>query len=59
MDEIQRKRGKRKKESGKGWKFWVLFVAVPIIFVLVSSIAFYGLHVKNKSSAVNKVLKRD
>jgi tetratricopeptide (TPR) repeat protein len=47
MGEIEKK---HRKESGKGWKFWVLFVAVPIIVVLCSSLAFYGLYVKKKSS---------
>ncbi len=47
MGEIERK---RRKVSGKGWKFWVLFVAVPIIVVLCSSLAFYGLYVKKISS---------
>ncbi len=46
--EKHRSRGKRKRT--KSWKFWVLFVATPIIVVLCSSIAFYGLHTNKKSS---------
>ncbi len=50
MDEIQGEYRWSGEESGKGWKFWVLFVAVPVIVVLCSSIAFYGLYVKKKFS---------
>ncbi|MHC4267431.1 MAG: tetratricopeptide repeat protein, partial [Planctomycetota bacterium] len=39
------------KMKTKGWKFWVLFVIVPIVVVLCSSITFYGLHAKKKYSA--------
>ena len=45
MGENQKKCG----ASGKTWKFWVLFVVVPVVIALGSSIAFYGLYVKKKS----------
>ena len=50
MGDIKRKRKRRKKESARSWKFWALFVAVPVIVVLCASIAFYGLYVKRKSA---------
>ena len=37
MGEIQKKRG----SGGKPWKFWILFVAVPIIVVVGSSMAAF------------------
>ncbi|MBT5305277.1 MAG: tetratricopeptide repeat protein [Candidatus Scalindua sp.] len=45
---------KRRKHKQKGIKFWVLFVAIPVTVVLCSSIAFYGLYVKRKSSGAQK-----
>ncbi len=56
MSEIKRKRRRHKHKStkGKNIKFWILFIAVPVIVVLCSSIAFYGLYVKRKSSGSQK-----
>ncbi|MCP4253038.1 MAG: tetratricopeptide repeat protein, partial [Candidatus Scalindua sp.] len=44
MGEIQKKRG----SGGKSWKFWILFVAVPIIVVVGSSMAAF-MYVKRTS----------
>ncbi len=48
-DDIKSKRKIRRKIYNKGWKFWVLFVAVPIIVVLGASLAFCLLYPKKKS----------
>ncbi len=48
-DDIKSKRKIRKVKRKKGWQFWVLFVAVPIIVVLAASLAFYVLYPKKKS----------
>ena len=37
---------KRKKRKMRGFKFWLLFIALPIVIVACSSIVVYGVYVK-------------
>ena len=42
-------RRRRRKGKVRGWKFWVLFVAIPIIVTMGVSLAAYGVYVKKQS----------
>jgi flagellar basal body-associated protein FliL len=50
MDTNQnRPRKRRRTAKSRSWKFWVLFVAVPIIVAIGSSMVVYTVLVKKKS----------
>lgn len=40
------------KMDTKGWKFWVLFVIVPVAVVMSSSIVFYGLYIQEPARVI-------
>ena len=41
---------KLKERNCKSWKFWLIFVAVPVFVVILSSLAIYGLLLRNRIS---------
>ena len=47
MDSLPKK---GRKQRGKSWRFWIIFVATPMIVVTCSSLAVYGLYVKKQIS---------
>ena len=50
-------RGKKKKS--KGVKFWLIFVALPIVVLACTSIVAYGVYVKKMSPGKQGFSKRD
>ena len=47
----------RKKHRGKRWRFWLIFVATPIMVTVCSSLAVYGLYAKKGFSGKQGIEK--
>ncbi|MDR4503160.1 MAG: tetratricopeptide repeat protein [Candidatus Scalindua sp.] len=41
---------KPRKNKSKKWKFWLIFVAAPIFVVILSSLAIYGVSLRNRNT---------